>query len=224
MSFDILKVKTVDEFLQWKSSSQKGIEEIYAQVTLNDLGWGNTDVMYSFLGIYAIGVWVYNKDKFRVTNYYIKENGKRQSIYSYDFIKKIQNDDSYDLKELNEKFRDFIEVYSSLGNVMPIWPGGNKEKGKTQGCFDIPELYFNKHYEWFLALRQIYRNNICFDGIINKRTPQKQCYRSLQDFLKTVETPEKYEELLDKVVSNIKTREKEVNNFIELRRSMEPKK
>lgn len=45
-----------------------------------------------------------------------------------------------------------LPKYFDVGNVIPIWPGGNENKGKTKGCFDIQELYFAKYYDWFKAL------------------------------------------------------------------------
>lgn len=41
------------------------------------------------------------------------------------------------LKEL----KDFLSVYNSIGNIIPIWPGGNESRDKF-GCYDLPELYF----------------------------------------------------------------------------------
>ncbi len=57
------------------------------------------------------------------------------------------------VKALNSYMEiSILPKYFDVGNVIPIWPGGNENKGKTKGCFDIQELYFAKYYDWFKAL------------------------------------------------------------------------
>lgn len=35
-----------------------------------------------------------------------------------------------------------MDEYYSIGNIIPIWPGGNENRGKF-GCYDLPEFYFS---------------------------------------------------------------------------------
>lgn len=39
---------------------------------------------------------------------------------------------------------DFLKLYYSIGNVIPMWPGGNEVRGK-KGIYDLPELFFNMY-------------------------------------------------------------------------------
>lgn len=220
MKADLPEIKSVNDFLDWKSTPGDDVEDINEKYA-DSLGWINTDVMYSFLGIYALGVWVYNADKFKVTDYYIFVKGTNQSIYSEKFIRNIQNDSSYNLSELNGEIESLINVYFSVGNVMPIWPGGNKEKGVTKGCFDLPELFFARYYNWYLALRRIYRGTLFLDGFIKKGTPKLKRYSCLREFLKTIDTPEKYKKFLYTVCNNIKNREADILEWIVTKNLME---
>jgi hypothetical protein len=43
-------------------------------------------------------------------------------------------------KILEEK--GFVEAIVQPGNIIPIWPGGNTDRGQRGHCFDIPDLYF----------------------------------------------------------------------------------
>ena len=57
---------TVLDILKWKNETGKGnwpksIEDYYEDYTTACGGKKMTDVLFSFLGIYAVGVWVYNK-------------------------------------------------------------------------------------------------------------------------------------------------------------------
>lgn len=41
------------------------------------------------------------------------------------------------MKELHE----FIQVYETLGNLIPVWPGANSHRG-VFGVYDLADLYF----------------------------------------------------------------------------------
>lgn len=124
--------------------------------------WKKTDVLYSFIGIYQIGIYVFYPDKCKRTNYTIKnEAGEYFSLeYLTAEFKKYE--------KLNKTIIDsnFIQYIDSFGNVIPIWPGGNTDKGKRSYCFDIPDIYFKKYEKWFSAMRQLYPHS-CLDGIID---------------------------------------------------------
>lgn len=208
------ELETVKDFFVWRNNPGKNVEKLNIKKT-KYLGWKNTDVLYSFLGIYAIGVWVYNKEKFRNTDYMIFCKNSQQRIYSEKFLREIQTSTDYELNELNKQSEKLLRIYSLLGNVIPMWPGGNVAKGKANnGCFDIPERYFNLYYDWFLALRRIYKTNIFLDGIINMGTPKQNKYKDLTMFLESVNTPEKYIKFIDDICHNIETRNDKLNYWI----------
>lgn len=222
-SIDITKVKTVKQMLDWKkSTSFKSIESKHKVIT-DYLEWTHTDVLYSFLGIYALGVYAYNDKKlFKVTKYLIKDIKTDVNIYNLKYLSKIQSDKLYKLTELNQVIKPFIERYSKLGNVSPMWPGGNTARGNgSNGCFDIPELYFAIEYEWFLALRRIYKDTICFDGYINRGTPKLKKYSNLECFLKTIDTPEKYEAFLERICKTIDKRTEDLETEYARRKRIE---
>lgn len=114
---------------------------------ISNLGWGDyKDVLYSFLGIYTLGVYIFAKDK--KSRYSIGDDkiiriaGTKRWLYSRKYIKGHLNEFS-ELTNTKE-IMDFAEVYNSEGNVIPIWPGGNEFKGKA-GCYDIPDIFFSKY-------------------------------------------------------------------------------
>ena len=199
--------------LAWKKSKPKySVESKHKEIT-DKFEWSHTDVLYSFLGIYALGVYAYNKNNghFYVTDYQIKDTKHDTNIYCLNYLYNIQSDSEYELEELNEYVEDFIACWSKLGNVFPIWPGGNRARGLANiGCFDIPERYFATEYDWFLALCFIYRKTICFTGHINSDTPKMAMYTSLENFLKTIDTPDKYNAFLDRICETINARTKEL--------------
>lgn len=150
------EIISVDKILNSKVS----LEKDYRKET-HKLGWGNyTDVLYSFLGVFVVGLKVYcgSKEYANLKEILAKEIqiSVHQIEYSWNFVTtfvkhysekdkdnkiKIAVDELKNLKEMKE----FINVYSSIGNVYPIWPGGNEHKGTgTNGCYDIPDIYFNK--------------------------------------------------------------------------------
>lgn len=131
--------KTVNDMMNLPFSIEK-----YHEESTRDLIWGYTDVLYSFLGIYVIGLKTFYKNDFECSGVQIKpkrrENNNRQIAYSNTFIKR--NYSSYDKLNNLDELTKFIEVYSNIGNIIPIWPGGNEHRGKSQ-CYDIPDIYFN---------------------------------------------------------------------------------
>lgn len=169
------RISSVEEILNSKVS----LEKDYC-VEINILGWGYTDVLYSFLGVFVVGLKVYCGENKCANLFKIWTKENKVSIYekeySWNFIGafvnyysdkdndnkiKIAVDELKNLKEINE----FINVYSSIGNVFPIWPGGNEHRG-TIGCYDIPDIYFNN------ALIQNYSrhffNTFCTNNFMEK--------------------------------------------------------
>lgn len=70
-----------------------------------------------------------------------RENN-RQQAYNYEFILAHYNQLNKDLNKLKE-MKEFIEVYQTIGNIIPMWPEGNVHRGQNQ-CYDIQDIYFNK--------------------------------------------------------------------------------
>lgn len=86
--------------------------------------------MYSFLGIYVLELYAFDKDsrneksrKFRR-----KEDGSRifvgdttKHLYSNEYIIKQKHyKDNIDLNQL-EELKEFLDEYSSIGNLIPIY-------------------------------------------------------------------------------------------------------
>ena len=171
------EITTVDEMLYMRFSLEKDYRE-----ETNKLGWGNyTDVLYSFLGVFLVGLKVYcgSNECANLKEILAKEVqiSQRQVEYSWKFIRtfvehysekdknnriKIAIDELKNLKEMKE----FIKVYSSIGNVCPIWPGGNINKGTSNRCYDIPDIYFNK--EEIRSYSKHFFNTFCTNSFMEK--------------------------------------------------------
>ncbi|WP_350343974.1 hypothetical protein PRVXT_000339 [Proteinivorax tanatarense] len=134
------KTEIVNKIIRNKNLSL----EQHHKEQIGKLKWEYADVLYSFRGVYTLGINVYYKDKVECCGLTIrpkKRTNDYQRVYSAKFIKENYSDFS----ELNNlgKLEDFIKVYNEIGNIIPIWPGGNMHKGMSQ-CYDIPDIYFNK--------------------------------------------------------------------------------
>lgn len=150
-------IYTVKEWMDWRFGNSESSERQNEAYT-KSLGWEITDVLYSFFGIYALGILVFYPEEYERTDYMIKESKTNKNVYSSIFIRK-----KYAIyKELNEFIEKsgFVSKYFEIGNIYPIWPGGNKDKGITWN-FDLPEIYFNKdqNKRWVQILKEIYQNS-----------------------------------------------------------------
>lgn len=145
------------EQIKYRLDPKKGqpVEVIHQDKVIR-LSWCYSDVLYSFLGIYTLGVHcVCHVGKKETSDsqlfatkeeeddyiYYVT-NGKRyrQRLYSHNYM--LSNFRNYhELNELAEMTR-FIDNYESFGNLINVWPGCNTHKGQFN-CLDIPEVYFN---------------------------------------------------------------------------------
>lgn len=113
---------------------------------LDNLGWGAyRDVLYSFLGVFTIGCYIFERAKGNQENYQIGEDniirvaGTSQRLYSRNYIRS-HFEEFAGLADIDE-IKEFASVYHSAGNIIPIWPGGNEFKGKAR-CYDIPDIFF----------------------------------------------------------------------------------
>lgn len=180
---------------------------------ISNLGWGDyKDVLYSFLGIYTLGVYIFAKDK--KSRYSIGEDkiiriaGTKRWLYSRKYIKEHLNEFS-ELTNTKE-IMDFAEVYNSEGNIIPIWPGGNEFKGKA-GCYDIPDIFFSKYGN----MEEIYIQHILHKNIEDvaltrfiTKSPYVDAIEDIFDY-----DVNKYKEFVGHIVNEIKTRTKEIENL-----------
>lgn len=169
-------INTVQEWFKWRGDSKSLSVEKHNKKEVLDLGWENTDVLYSFLGVYVIGAWVFYPEQFVRTPCRLNRvDGK--TAYSYDFLhcKYSNYNELNDLQEL----KNFLNKYFSIGNICPIWPGGNAHMGISSQCFDIPDIYFKRHEKWTSCLIKVYpqayldsiidsKNKFCADGDTRK--------------------------------------------------------
>lgn len=196
---------SVEAFFNWKTNSSKtSVESMYKKDNKIISCWRRTDVLYSFIGIYQIGLYVFYPDEYINTGYTIKtKTGNYVSlVYLVTEENGVKRFKKYE--ELNKIIEDskFIQYIDTPGNVIPIWPGGNIDKGKNSYCFDIPDIYFLKYKEWFLALEHIYPNSF-LNGIIDNEFSTDDT----KVFLKNMDK-KSYCRFLIHVVSIIKSRNK----------------
>ena len=195
---------TIEDFVKQRTC----LEEKHQNSSVK-LGWDYTDVLYSFLGVYVIGLRVYYPEYFIAKGITIRPiNDNKQNAYSKKFFKKH----FANYNELNEKISNsgFLDKYSSLGNITPIWPGGNTHKGQSK-CFDIPDLYFKKSRvrkcaEAFFSIK----NLNCFLELIFEGKYYLE--KETSDFMKF--TKEEYGEFLKHIVLIIEYREKKLQEIL----------
>lgn len=184
-----------------------------------DLGWDYTDVLYSFLGIYVLGLYVFDKknnsDQFVLKGTDIKLRKKcKNLLYSKKIIYEQKYYKTSFAKELNNLpvFQEFLDLYYDIGNVIPIWPGGNSARGKAK-CYDLAHIYFSKKkvLVWFDNLKKHY-NNAYMDDIVNNGFE-----KNMELFLDNL-TVEKYEEFLIYICKTIRKRSDLIKNnlFLDL--------
>jgi len=194
-------MNSVKDIIDWKNDKKsKSIEQKYEKET-KLLEWEKTDVLYSFLGIYVIGLKAFYPEKFNCSKRIIKVKDQNQRAYSNKYVSAHY----IDFPLLNEctELKSYIEIYDKIGNVIPIWPGGNAHRGKSQ-CYDIAEIYFGKYNRMASALTEIYKNSF-MDGIITKDI-------NLDDILNLDEYG--YIEFLKYICKTIKFRTEEINNVL----------
>lgn len=165
--------------------------------------WEHTDVLYSFIGIYQIGLLVFYSDEFRSTGYTIKAKTGEYASLKHLTAKENDQERFKNYKDLNMviKEAEFIQYIDSPGNVIPMWPGGNMNRGISAYCFDIPDIYFKRYERWFSALIREYPNS-CLDGIIDNN---EFSTAETRDFLNMMNKAS-YRRFLDHVVKIIKVR------------------
>lgn len=152
-----MKLQTVEDFFNKK---RKTIEK-YNYDKIAQLGWQCPDVLYSFRGVYAIGVFIYYQYLFRndvIVDIILKEtkDGAKQFLYSDKFLREHYTEFS-DVNELSE-IKLFLQRYYNIGNIIPTWPGANVNRGMSH-CYDIPNIYYKRHQKLTkLIYGSIYKN------------------------------------------------------------------
>lgn len=225
----IAEVATVEDIFWWKNLSDKRFSvEILNKEKIEKLEWDDTDVLYSFLGIYLIGVLAYYPHNFHKTKYKI-HNSANENMYSLERLTK-QYDTFSDLNN-NPQLKRFIKKYFSIGNIIPVWPGANENRGKSY-MFDIPDIYFNKNELWTKILMEIYKNSylgnvingkVMYEGdvqyIIN---PPIYNFNSTPDFLESIANEKYsldvriclYSKWIERIVGIIQDREDNINKWL----------
>ena len=191
---------SVDDWFLWISSKGQTVEQIRKK-QIKDLKWEYPDVLYSFLGIYTLGVMAYYKDdsqEISLAGILIK-NKDGYNLYNRKFLS--ENYRKYRMLNEVEELRIFIEHYSSIGNVCPTWPGGNEHRGKSH-CYDIPDVYFKRHENWYREL--VTQNPAAFlNNVVNSVYAVETA-----KLLEMVDTPEGYVDFLQHVNGVIDERNK----------------
>lgn len=217
----------VVEFLEWKNEKNftdlKRVEEMNSKYENICGGSKQVDVLYSFLGIYAIGVWVYNKDKpemFKIEKNKIKvspnNDGKfNQILASKNFLLSLQykNDIPLEVEKLNSVMSPFIKNYFKVGNLIPIWPGGNTLKGnQNNGYMDIPEIFFTEFYDWYKIL---FKEPNAFLTEFDKYLEEnKSTMKNLESFLERICSEESYSSYIKNINLVIEKRTEEIEKNI----------
>ncbi len=155
---------SVAAFFEWKMNPrEKSIEDMNKDHEIISQ-WERKDVLYSFIGIYQIGLHVFYPKKFRCIGYTIKaETGNYVSL-EYLTAKENNAERFKKYGELNTEIEEsgFIQYMTAPGNVIPMWPGGNIDRGRYAYCFDIPDIYFKRYELWFSAIILDYPNSCLY--------------------------------------------------------------
>lgn len=162
-------MKTVEDWFDWRTCKKsKSIEDQNYDNNTISKSWKHRDVLYSFLGIYSIGLWIFYPSEYTKTTYTIRPiDMPKSNKVSFEYLNAQKKYSTYN--ELNNfaELKMFIEYYDHPGNVIPVWPGANIARGMSY-CFDIPDIYFRKNdnLEWTKILIKKY-NDIYLDDIMN---------------------------------------------------------
>ena len=199
----------MNEIIRTQLSRSKSVEDLLKKET-EKLNWQYVDVLFSFKGIYSLGIKAFYPHMVgTVQNGTIlypiinKKLNSKQRLYSGTYL--LEHFEEF--KELNnlKELRDFIHIYESLGNLIPVWPGANSHRG-VFGVYDLADLYFydskieelgRLYYKNFHSENSVFSiSRFCFE---KSNTSYK-----LQDFLSM--NREEYKRFLKHIVEVIKNR------------------
>lgn len=206
----IMKVQSVEDFFQKRQSVEK-----YNEDKINKLKWECPDVLFSFRGVYAIGVFIHYRQLFVEnvrTDIIVKdETGvTRQHLYSDKFLSENypQFSDVNNLPEIKE----FLEHYYDIGNIIPTWPGANVNRGMAH-CYDIPNIYYKRHAKFTELIYDKIYSNAFIDEII-----ENDEYDTVEKLLKL--DPNQYVDFLKYIVKIIKKRNRQLQNILQKREGL----
>ncbi|HEM5075620.1 TPA: hypothetical protein U1239_002130 [Streptococcus suis] len=199
----------MNEIIRTQLSRSKSVEDLLKKET-EKLNWQYVDVLFSFKGIYSLGIKAFYPNLVGTVEngtilypIFNKKLNSKQRLYSGTYL--LEHFEEY--KELNnlKELRDFIHIYETLGNLIPVWPGANSHRG-VFGVYDLADLYFydskieelgRLYYKNFHSENSVYSiSRFCFE---KSNTPYK-----LQDFLSM--NREEYKRFLKHIVEVIKNR------------------
>ena len=199
----------MNEIIRTQLSRSKSVEDLLKKEP-EKLNWQYVDVLFSFKGIYSLGIKAFYPNMVgTVQNGTIlypiinKKLNSKQRLYSGTYL--LEHFEEF--KELNnlKELRDFIHIYESLGNLIPVWPGANSHRG-VFGVYDLADLYFydskieelgRLYYKNFHSENSVFSiSRFCFE---KSNTSYK-----LQDFLSM--NREEYKRFLKHIVEVIKNR------------------
>ena len=203
-----MSVYTVNYFFDWKVDKKRTpIEDLYPQNEII-MSWERRDVLYSFIGIYQIGLSIYYPNLFYRTDYQIKIKDTHQ-VFGVDYLIEKENDKCryQQYNKLNTVLEEkaFISIITEPGNIIPIWCGGNRDWRLWGYCFDIPDLYFGKWPKWFEALCIIYP-----EAALSKIKNDTYSIGTVE-FLKKVSDDKSYKAFIDHIVCIINDRTNQLN-------------
>lgn len=203
----MVKLLTPKEIIRLEYES---IEKSYKN-EIETLGWGEyTDVLYSFLGVFTLGIYIFEKDKSKYSigeDNIIRIKGTKQWLGSRNYVKKFYPD----FMKISSELQGFANVYTSIGNVVPIWPGGNEFKGKDR-CYDIPDIFFYKYSQ----MEEMYVRHI-----LNKELTDVALTRLVTDspYIDCIEkvlnyTEKDYRHFVQHIVDEINKRNEEIKEIL----------
>ena len=182
-----MKLQSVEEFFHKRETVEK-----YNVDKIIKLNWECPDVLFSFRGVYAIGVFIYYRQLFGdnvKTDIKVKDEkgATRQRLYSDKF--------------LSENYPQFSDVND------PTWPGANINRGMAH-CYDIPNVYYKRHAKFTkLVYGSIYRSVFIEEILENDK------YDTVEKLLKL--KPEQYVKFLEYIVDVIINRNKQLQDILQ---------
>lgn len=193
-----------DFFTKFRETVEK-----YNQDKIVELKWECPDVLYSFRGIYTIGVFIFYRDLFIdnvKTDIILKktEDGKRQLLYSDKFLSGYYTKFS-NVNKLPELKR-FLCHYYDIGNVIPTWPGANVNRGMAH-CYDIPNVYYRR----YMKFTELFFGNVYRNAFLDKVLAEHK-YGTVADLLKM--DKEEYVTFLIYIIGVIQERTRLIENFL----------
>ena len=199
-----MELNSVKDFFMKNETVEK-----YNGSKIRKLKWKYPDVLFSFRGIYAIGIFIYYREKF-ADNTKIdiivkeKESVSRQRLYSDKYLR--ENYQEFDCVNSLPEMKKFLKHYYDIGNVIEAWPGANVNIGMSH-CYDIPNVYYKRHFEFTKIIYGEIYSNVFIEQILENNK-----YDTVEKLLKM--QPKQYREFLDYIVKVISSRSKQLNNLL----------